>query len=221
METKVEHQKTTNQKVGVDPEEISILLIGNADEQKRAISLIDKHLRNAIIYKIREAAIGLASHELPDVYQEVLMNVWNAARKGRYDPDKPLLPFLFLLAQRRAYDRVRKNTTRKNVEKELLDEVAENLKDTKVGEAWRIVAEKNEGRRILEIMRRTVSTMPKRQRQVASVVVELFPDVPSPQEIRAEIYERTGEQITVVAAKRARQEARAKIREVLIDAGYL
>jgi DNA-directed RNA polymerase specialized sigma24 family protein len=205
----------------VDPEEISILLIGDSQEQECAISLIHKHLQKSIIYKIRVTAISLAPDELLDVYQEVLLNVWNAAKEKRYDPDKPLLPFLFMLAQRRAYDRLRKNEAKKIHESSLLDEVTESLKDTKVGEAWQIVATRNDGHRMMGIIRKTVVKMPTRQRQVASVVIENFPEVLSPQDVSEVIYRTTGEKITVVAAKRAWQEARNKIREQLIDAGYM
>lgn len=221
MGTKLESQDSRTQNDEVDPVEISILLIGNSKEQERAISLIDKHFKKAIIYKIRETAVSLAPDKLLDVYQEVLLNVWNAAQQERYDPDKPLLPFLFVLAQRRACDRVRKNETKKVYEGRLLDEVSESLKGTKIGEAWQIVAAKNEGRRMMDIIRRAIIRMPTRQRQVASVVIEHFPDVLSPQDVSEIIYRTTGEKITVVAAKRAWQEARNKIRELLADAGFM
>jgi DNA-directed RNA polymerase specialized sigma24 family protein len=205
----------------VDPEEISVLLIGDRKEQEQGISLIHKYFQQAIIYKIRETAISLAPDELLDVYQEVLLNVWNAAQGKHYDPDKPLLPFLFMLATRRACDRVRKNEVRKSHESGLIDAVSESLKGTKVGEVWQIVAAKNEGHRMMNIIRKAIVRMPTRQRQVASVVIEHFPDVLSPQDICEEIYRATGERITVVAAKRAWQEARNKIRELLVDAGYM
>ncbi len=221
MGTKLESQDSRTQNDEVDPVEISILLIGNSKEQERAISLIDKHFKKAIIYKIRETAVSLAPDKLLDVYQEVLLNVWNAAQQERYDPDKPLLPFLFVLAQRRACARVRKNETKKVYEGRLLDEVSESLKGTKIGEAWQIVAAKNEGRRMMDIIRRAIIRMPTRQRQVASVVIEHFPDVLSPQDVSEIIYRTTGEKITVVAAKRAWQEARNKIRELLADAGFM
>ena len=221
MGSELNSRHSPSQMDEVDPEEISILLIGDSQEQERAISLIHKHLRKAIIYKIRAAAIRLAPDELLDVYQEVLLNVWNAAKEKRYNPDKPLLPFLFMLAQRRAYDRVRKNDAKKIHESRLLDEVSESLKDTKVGEAWQIVAARNEGRRMMDIICKTVVKMPTRQRQVASVDIEHFPKILSPQDVSEIIYRTTGEKITVVAVKRARQEARKKIREQLINAGYM
>jgi DNA-directed RNA polymerase specialized sigma24 family protein len=205
----------------VDTAEISILLISSQDEQKRAISLIDKHLRGAICFKIRQVALSLSPEELTQVYQEVLLNVWDAAREKRYDANQPLLPFLLTLAHRRAVDWIRKTQTRRKNESELLDEVAKALKDTKVGEVWQIVAEKNDGHNRMEIIRRAIMRMPHRQRQVAAVIIEHFPEELTSQQICDEIYDKTRERLTVLAIKSARQEARKKIKDVLIDAGYM
>jgi DNA-directed RNA polymerase specialized sigma24 family protein len=214
-------KSTTEVKTKVDTEEISLLLIGTQDEQKRAINLIDKHLRGALCFKIRQVALSLNSEELAQVYQEVLLNVWDAAREKRYDANQPLLPFLFTLAQRRAVDLIRKTRIRRKGELELLDEIAETLKDTRVGEAWQIVVKRDDGRKRLELMRRSIARMPRRQRQVAEVVIERFHEEPTHQDICDEIYKKTGEHLTVVMVKGAWREARKKIKEVLIDAGYL
>jgi DNA-directed RNA polymerase specialized sigma24 family protein len=213
-------KSTTEVEKKVDTEEISILLIGSEEEQNQAITLIDKHLHKPILCKIRQTALSLSSEELIEVYEEVMLNIITAAREKRYDPDQPLLPFIFVLAQRRAIDRIRTKTRHEN-ESELLDEIAETLKDTRVGEAWQIVIKKDEGRKRLELMRRSVARMPHRQRQVAEVIIDRFHEEPTYQDICDEIYEKTGERLTVVIVKGAWREARKKIREVLIDAGCL
>jgi DNA-directed RNA polymerase specialized sigma24 family protein len=214
-------KNTIEAETKVDTDEISLLLIGNQEEQNQAISLIDKHLRKSILYRIRQTGLSLSPEELLDVYQEVLLNIIEAARGKRYDPDQPLLPFIFTLAQRRTIDRIRKMKIRRENESELLDEIAGTLKDTKVGEAWQMVAKKNDGRKMLELMRRAIVRMPRRQRQVAEVIYVRFHEEPAYQEICDEIYEKTGERLTVVMVKGAWREARKKIKEVLIDAGYL
>ena len=204
----------------IDPEEISILLIGDEHEQDRAIFLIDKHLREALVLRIRKTALSVPPDEIMDIYQEVLLNVLSAAREQRYDPDQPLLPFLFTLAHRRACDRIRKKTTVKENEGQVLEAVLQRLKNTKVGEVWKLVAQKNDGRWMMEIIRRTVVSMPNRQRQVAGVFIDCYPEIPSMDQIRTMIFEASGELLTVVAIKRAWQEARNKIRERLAEAGY-
>jgi hypothetical protein len=74
---------------------------------------------------------------------------------------------------------------------------------------------------MIEIIRRTVVRMPNRQRQVASVVIDSFPEIPSTEKIRDVIFSTTGELLTIVAIKRAWQEAQIKIREQLTNAGYV
>lgn len=207
--------------MAIDPEEISILLIGGEEEQNRAIVLIDKHLRETLVYRIRKTALSISSDEVMDIYQDVLLNVLGAAREQRYDPDQPLLPFLYTLAHRRACDRIRKRTTIEENENRVLEEVLQRLKNTKVGEAWELIAQKDDGSKMIEIIRNAVVGMPNRQRQVASVVVDFFPEIPSMDKIRDVIFRNTGELLTIVATKRAWQEARGKIREQLIDAGYM
>jgi len=150
-----------------------------------------------------------------------LLNVLEAAREQRYDPDRPLLPFLFTLAYRRACDRIRKNDTKKENEKKLLDEISQKLKGTKVGGAWEIVAQRNAGSRVIEAIRRSIMKMPTRQRQVAEIMIDFFPEKPSNQKICEEVRSKTGEPITIVSVKRAKQEARKKIYDLLVSLGYL
>lgn len=210
----------TGAATGLDDEEVSILLIGNEEEQNEAIRLIDRHLRRPIAGVIRKAAPSLRAEELRDAYQDVILAIIQAAREQRYDADRPLLPFIFTLARYKAIDRVRKKS-RKVGKKQVLDAIAETLADTKVGEAWRNVASKHDGRRMMEAIRNAIARMPERQRLVASVVIDLFPETPTLQQIQEEIHQGTGEQLTIVAIKSARREARKKIREQLVRAGYM
>ena len=205
----------------VDLDEISLLLAGDEQEQKLAIDLIDQQFRRPIIGKIRHQALSMSSEELLETYQEVLLGVWNAARKERYDPDMPLLPFLFTIAQRKAIDWLRKNVREGIREDELIHAVLENIADTKVGAAWRTVASRETCQMMMELMRNEIAKMPSRQRSVAAVVVDAFPKTLSQKEIRDEVVRLTGEDLTVVAVKRALHEARKKIRELLVRHKYM
>jgi RNA polymerase sigma factor (sigma-70 family) len=216
----VKENPGTGAATGLDDEEVSILLIGNEEEQNEAIRLIDRHLRRALFGIIRRTAPSLTATEVQEIYQEILLGVWQKAKKQEYNADEPLLPLLFTIARRRAIDRVRKKS-RKTGNEQVLDAIVETLADTKVGEAWQNVASKHDGRRMMEAIRNIIARMPERQRLVASVVIDLFPETPTLQQIQEEIHRSTGEQLTVVTIKSARREARKKIREHLVRAGYM
>jgi DNA-directed RNA polymerase specialized sigma24 family protein len=198
----MELKRQKRSQLTLDPEEISRLLLGDEEEQNKAIFLIDKHLRRSVVYGIRKTALSVAPDEIMDIYQEVLLNVLTAAREQRYDPGKPLLSFLYMLAHRRACDRIRKKSTIEENENKLLEEVHRRLENTNVGEVWEQVAKKNDGSRMVKIIRQTVIGMPNRQRQVASVVIDFFPKIPSLDTIRDVIFKDTGELLTVVAIKK-------------------
>jgi DNA-directed RNA polymerase specialized sigma24 family protein len=215
----VKENPGTGAVTGLDEEEVSILLIGNEEEQNEAIRSIDRHLRRPIADVIRKAAPSLRAEELRDAYQDVILAIIQAVREQRYDADRPLLPFIFTLARFKAIDRVRRKS-RKTGNEQVLDAIAETLADTKVGEAWRNVASKHDGRKMMEAIANAICRMPERQRLVASVVMDLFPETPTLQQIQEEVHQGTGEQLTVVAIKSAWREARKKIREQLVREGY-
>ena len=74
---------------------------------------------------------------------------------------------------------------------------------------------------MMQVIREAIAGMPYRQRQVAQVMIDRFPEEPELNEIREEIRRATGELLTMVAVKRSRQEARRKIREELVRKGFL
>ena len=169
----MKHRPEATGSAGLDVDEVSILLIGSEEEQNQAIRLLDRHLRRAIVATIRRTALSLPSSELPDVYQDVLLSILKVAREKQYDADKPLLPFVLTVAHRRAVDWIRRSRHERANEAELLEAVADSLAGTTVGEAWQQAAGDEESRRLLEAMRTAIARMPERQRQVASVVIDL------------------------------------------------
>ena len=202
-------------------QEISRLLAGDSCCQEDAIRLIDIHLRLAVIAKIRRTAPSLSFEEVADAYQEVLLGVWRIAASSHYDPKKPLLPLLLTIAQRKAVDRLRMHSPGGFDYDALFDAVSARLVDSTIGEAWRAVAAQEDGRRMMTLIREAVAKLPEHQRRVAAVVIDHFPDVPSHKELCDEVRKGSGEVISSIAVKRAWQEARKKIRELLIREGYL
>lgn len=203
-----------------DTKTIASLLGGDPKEQEEAIRLIDQQLRTVVVAKLRRTAPGLSPEEIMETFQDTLVAVWQMARSRCFDARKPLLPLLLTIAQRRAIDALRKREVNRVSYDEMFDAVDERLSGSRVGEAWRAVAANEDGRRIMMMIRDTVARLPKRQHLVASAVVGFFPRVPSYEAIRDFIKQRNGVALTTTAVKRAWQEARKKIREVLVREGY-
>jgi RNA polymerase sigma factor (sigma-70 family) len=200
---------------------ISQLLAGDSRCQEEAIRLTDKHLRLAIIAKIRRTAPSLPFEEVVDAYQEVLLGIWRAAAMARFSPRKPLLPFVLTIAQRKAVDHLRKRTSADYDYDVLFDTVSARLTDSSVAEAWEAAVAQEDGQRMMILIRDAVSGLPEQQRRVAAAVIDRFPDVPPYEELSKDITSKSGQVMSVAAVKRAWQEARKKIRDLLIREGYM
>jgi RNA polymerase sigma factor (sigma-70 family) len=198
-------------------QQVATLLSGDELARGEAIYLIDKELRHAIVKKIRHSAPSLAPQSVAEAYQDTLLSVWQIARAGHFNPEKPLLPLLFAVAQRRAVDCLRKRCRREVDYDQLLNVVSSRLKDTNTGEAWHALAQRETARKTMHALRDVVAHLPPRQREVASIIVDAFPDVLSVEEMRQAVAEETGRQVTLAAVKRAWQEARKKTRRCLVQ----
>ena len=207
--------------VSTDVKLIATLLGGNPKEQEEAIRLIDGQLRNVVVAKIRRTAPGLLPEEVVDAYQETLLGIWQSARSGCFDARRPLLPLLLTIAQRKAVDGLRHRSSADVAYDGMFDAIEERFSGSRVGEAWKIVAANEDGRRMMMMIRDTVASLPERQHLVASTVIDFFPHTPSCEAVRDRIKQITGMALTVIAVKRAWQEARKKIREKLIREGYM
>lgn len=211
----------------IDVETIDILLIGNEEEIAEGIRLIDANFKEKIVEIIRKRALSANTDDLFDIYQEVLLGIYKNALEGKYDPGtkkKTLMAFIYRIASnkaidwlRRKYAQKRKRDTNQDV---LIDSVAEIIKDSSVYESWQNAHQNEERAIILESIRNLVPRLKHRQRQVAEIIIENFPKLLSLLDIKKQLLERYGEDVTTVAVKSARQEVYNKVKEALSIAGY-
>jgi len=214
-------------KKAIDVETIDILLIGNEEEVAEGIRRIDANFKEKIVEIIRKRVLSANPDDLSDIYQEILLGIYKNAREGKYDPGtkkKTLMAFIYKIASnkaidwlRRKYAQKRKRDTDQDV---LIDSVAEIIKDSSVYESWQNAHQNEERTIILETIRNLVPMLKHRQRQVAEIIVENFPKLLSLLDIKKQLLERYGEDITTVAVKNARQEVYNKVKEALSIAGY-
>lgn len=211
----------------IDVETIDILLIGNEEEVIEGIRRIDANFKEKIVEIIRKRALSTKPNDLFDIYQEVLLGIYKNAREGKYDPGtkkKTLMAFIYKIASnkaidwlRRKYAQKRKRDTEQDV---LIDSVAEIIKDSSVYESWQNAHQNEERAIILETIRNLVPRLKHRQRQVAEIIVENFLKLLSLLDIKKQLLERYGEDVTTVAVKSARQEVYNKVKEALSITGY-
>lgn len=211
----------------IDVETIDILLIGNEEEITEGIRRIDANFKEKIVEIIRKRALSANPDDLFDIYQEVLLGIYKNAREGKYDPGtkkKTLMAFIYKIASnkaidwlRRKYAQKRKRDTDQDV---LIDSVAEIIKDSSIYESWQNAHQNEERAIILGTIRNLVPRLKHRQRQVAEIIVENFPKLLSLLDIKKQLLERYGEDVTTVAVKSARQEVYNKVKEALSITGY-
>lgn len=217
--------KMTNE--NIDLETIEIHLIGDEREIAKGIRLIDTSLRAHVVGNIRKRALSATPEDLHDLYQEVLLGIFQYARDGKYIPgDNPiaLMTLIYTVIRNKATDWIRKKCAYKRVrdtsQDKLVDSVAETIEDSSINEAWQDAYNNEKRAIILRTIRELASKSKHRQRQVAEIIYMEFPLILDLGEIRELILQRYGEDITVIAVKSARQEVYGKIKEALSIAGY-
>jgi RNA polymerase sigma factor (sigma-70 family) len=211
----------------VDLETIDIYLLGNEEEIAKGIRLIDAHFEEKILWIIRKKALSATPDELFDIYQEVLLGIYKKAQEGKYDPGtktKTLMGLIYKIALNKAKDWLKRKFAQKRIrdidQDVLVDSVAETIKDSGVYESWQKAHQNEERAIILETIRNLVPRLKYRQRQVAEIIVENFPKLLDLPDIKEQILDLYGEDITTVAIKSARKEVYNKVKEALSTAGY-
>ncbi len=211
------------EKKTVDVETINILLISDEREIAEGIRLIDAHYREKIVWIIRKKALSAQQHDLFDIYQNVMLSILECATKGNYNPDaQKLESFIYTISYRRAVDWIREKCgiiEERNIDL-LVEATQEIISESKYNEYWQIAQVEEKRILILETIRNLIPKLKHRQRQIAEVIVENFPNIFEISDIKKQLLRQYGEDVTTVAVKRARQEVINKIKESLELAGY-
>ena len=207
----------------VDLETIDILLIGDEDEIAEGIRLIDALFREKIVGIIRKKALSAKSYDLLDIYQNVILSILECARKGNYNPDaQKLESFIYTITYRRAMDWLRnKCGIREEHNTDMVvKSVQEAISGSKYDEVWQRAQSEGKRALLLETIQNLIPRLKGRQRQIAEIIYENIPKWLGLADIKKQILQRYGEDISIVAVKRARQEVRNKIKESLEQTGY-
>jgi RNA polymerase sigma factor (sigma-70 family) len=195
---------------GFDDEKVRLLLIGDETALADAIALADATLQRRFIKGARERLPGLRSEDLADAWNEALLDVVTAVRKKTFDPNPEFAPWFWTIFYRRAVDKLR----RRDSYSDLLDRAKRRLHGTAVGD---LLARMDEEERLflLDRIRKAIEILPPRQRTVIEVFMAHYPSTEEMQVLRVRVSEVTHREESLAAVKRALQEARRKMGEVL------
>lgn len=198
-----------------DEEQVRTLLRGGDREVAQALTQIVCHLEKGVCGWLRRSFPGLPPEDLADTWQETLLSVITAVRNGRFDPHRPLIPWICTIAYRRATDLTR----RKSSANDALAAVGREIAETSTGACWKglTAEERNEA---LELTLRHIETLPTMQKTVLRTFSEHYPETRDMETLRKIVSQSRGEQVTLASVKRALQEGRRKLKEFLDRTGY-
>jgi DNA-directed RNA polymerase specialized sigma24 family protein len=199
---------------GFDEPGVRALLAGDEEDVGRALACLDRHLRIPMSRWLLRRFPGLTPDDLADTWAETLLCVLQAARQRRFQPDRPLLPWLCHLARARAIDLTRRRSSRDAA----LASLGQRLASARLW--WRTLPARVTGEEIMSLIQSQVGALPPRQRLVLEVFIEHYPERASLAVLRQEVSRRTGKEESLVAVKRALQEGRLRVREFLLREGY-
>lgn len=200
-----------------DEERVRILLIGSEEEIEQALRLIDEQFRRLICACLRSQRLAawMSSEDLADTWQDTLLGVFNAAKERRFDPDRPLFPWIFSIAKKRAIDGYR----RKTIQEKAVLAVGDALKATRAGGVWLRLRDP-ERKEILAEVRKEIVSLPEKQRIVFQAFIDCYPETANMETLRLRVSEITRQEETLASVKRALQEGRRKVKEIFQARGH-
>lgn len=202
----------------IDEDELKLLLMGDCNEQHRAIGQIYDIYSEKVVNFVKFHYPSFSPEQLADVMQETFIDFYNASVKTSFDFEKPLLPFLKTIGYRRAADELRKISKLKPLES-LDDAIIAAIPGTAIGDDWQAIVDRAEVNEVKRELKVAVLKMPNRQRQVAQVYVDYLPEEITREDIRDEIFRRSGEKLTVVQIKGALAAIKVKFRALIPEKG--
>ena len=105
----------SDQSVGTrfDDEEVRLLLLGGGQDHRVGLERIHQQLRDGLCGIVRKHYPGLTADDLADLWDQTMVDFYAKVRKGEFDPDRPLVPFLRKVILRRAADMRRQSWLQK------------------------------------------------------------------------------------------------------------
>lgn len=193
-----------------DDVDVRRLLAGDESGIAEAFQRIERTLRGKFMQGARDRMPWLGAEDLADIWQDTLRDLLSAIRGGRVDLGRALRPWLWTVFQRRALDHVGEERRQRL----MWERAKERLRGTSVGALVESLSAE-ERARVMGRIRRAVETLPERQKAVIQTFIERYPLLKTREDLRRALSERTGKEETGASVRRAMEEARRKVAEIL------
>jgi RNA polymerase sigma factor (sigma-70 family) len=188
------------------------------DDKQFAVQLLDSEYREHLWRYIKSVCRYFTGDEIRDVYQDTLVEFIRRVKRPDFDPHKPLR-LIQHIARCRAIDLARrKKASRIRNSGDLIEALAEDLKDTRVSLEWKLIM-RDEWPRFRQALDQAIDDLPSKQQTAALAFLEVYEVVRAENSYRAlaeRIREMTGEDCTTVQAsdnwRVARKAVAAKLR---------
>jgi hypothetical protein len=166
---------------------------------------------------------ALDSHDLADIYQNVMVEMIIACRRPNFDPAEPMrLVYRIAMTNTKEYLRNRGIRTATNLD-DCLPYLAADLKDTNVELRWKYTTLEQQREFRFALFDVINECLPNMQRETAIVFITRYEKTRESDRFEAVasgIRERTGKDITAAAAKQNWYRARTVIAEEMKKRGF-
>lgn len=178
-----------------------------------ALEFLHADYSDYIAQIIKSVGWSFDSHEISDVYQQVILELLVKIRDDTVERNRPLLPLVKIMAKRRATDHLRrKGHQPKRGLDDVLEQLAEDPNSSDLNLRWRIL-DRLVQQEFRAALMEEISQLPYKQRVVAEARVNHYEE--SWEAIKEEVSRVTGKQETVVAVKSAWRDALKTLRDRL------
>ena len=218
-------ESPTAPKPTFDDEEIRLLLAGSDIEVRKGMALLNERVQRIGAAWVKQRCPWLQSSDLPIIWAKALEELYAKVSQDKvsntFDLDRPILPFLCTILQRRAIDTLRQRESeqkRHEVIEEHLQAVGKALQSTQTGRKWKSTSE-GERKELRHAILQAIASLPERQRLVCGVHFAHRGEL-SVQQLADKVALQTGTPETVAKIKGSLQAGRKKIRDLLERRGF-
>jgi hypothetical protein len=191
-------------------------------DREFAVQMLDAYRRENMWRYIYSLYRSFDDDDIHEVYVKALEEFIECVKKPDFVPKSPLKLFQHII-KKRAIDRARKKYgARVKAAGDLIEPLAVDLKDTKVGLEWKLMF-KEEGPALRKALDKAVDELAPKQQVAARAMLDVYDQIredDSPKALAARIRVLSGDDCTSSQAADRWEAARENIKSKMTKAGF-